>query len=162
MIVRTVWQFSDPLTSPSLTLYNYITSESSVADENKLRFISTLKPVRIRNHAPRWKMSSSRSGGLLNRGYWLAYRPLRKYRNILCLSPQILHKALLPVSLETSNDPKRKQKQCLSKIWGDKQRVLWYFPKWPIETWQAQDLYSKCCCWPQQLHLLVYFISHVG
>ena len=28
---------------------------------------------------------------------------------------------------------KRNRKQCLCKIWGDKQRVLWYFPKWPIE-----------------------------
>ena len=32
----------------------------------------------------------------------------------------------------THTGPKRKQKQCLCKTWGDKQRVLWYFPKWPI------------------------------
>ena len=36
------------------------------------------------------------------------------------------------VSLGTYNGPKRKQKQCLSKIWGDKQRVIWYFLEWPI------------------------------
>ena len=42
--------------------------------------------------------------------------------------------SLLPVSLKTYNGPKRKQKQCSCKIWGDKQRVLWYFPKWPIAT----------------------------
>ena len=40
--------------------------------------------------------------------------------------------ALFPVSLGTYNGPERKQKQCLCKIWGDKQRVLWYFPNWPI------------------------------
>ena len=50
----------------------------------------------------------------------------------LCLYPQILQKALFPVSLGTYNGPKRKQKQCLCKIWGDKQRVLCYFPEWPI------------------------------
>ena len=40
--------------------------------------------------------------------------------------------ALFLVSLGTYNGRKRKQKQCLCKIWGDKQRVLWYFPNCPI------------------------------
>ena len=35
-------------------------------------------------------------------------------------------------SLGTILSPKRNWKQCLCKIWGDKQRVLWYFPKWPV------------------------------
>ena len=35
-------------------------------------------------------------------------------------------------SLGTIVSPKRNWKQCLCKIWGDKQRVLWYFLKWPI------------------------------
>ena len=55
-----------------------------------------------------------------------------KYHNTLCLSPQILHKHCFQFSHGTYKGPKRKQKQCLCKIWGDKQRVLWYFPKWPM------------------------------
>jgi len=35
-------------------------------------------------------------------------------------------------SLGTIVSPKRNWKKCYCKIWGDKQRVLWYFPKWPI------------------------------
>jgi len=31
---------------------------------------------------------------------------------------------------------KRNWKQCLCKIWGDKQKVLWYFPEWPIDESQ--------------------------
>ena len=27
-----------------------------------------------------------------------------------------------------------KQKQCLCKMWRDKQRVLWYFRKWPVKA----------------------------
>jgi len=37
------------------------------------------------------------------------------HHNTLCLSPQIF-----PVSLRTYKDPKRKQEQCLCKIWEDK------------------------------------------
>ena len=53
-----------------------------------------------------------------------------KYHNTLCLSPQILHKHCL--SLGTIGSPKRNWKQDLCKILVDKQRVLWYFLKWPI------------------------------
>ena len=53
-----------------------------------------------------------------------------KYHNTLCLFPQILHKHCFCFLLGPLNQ--RNWKQCLCKIWGDKQRVLWYFPKWPI------------------------------
>ena len=58
-----------------------------------------------------------------------------KYHNTLCLALQILHKHCFQLglgALGTYNGPKRKQKQCLCKIWGAKQRVLWHFPKWAI------------------------------
>ena len=45
---------------------------------------------------------------------------------ILFVCPPKFCKALFPVSLGNYNGPKRKQKQCLCKIWGDKQRVLWF------------------------------------
>ena len=32
---------------------------------------------------------------------------------------------------------KRNWKQCLCKIWVDKQRILWYFPKWGIHVFQS-------------------------
>ena len=56
-----------------------------------------------------------------------------KYHNTLCLSPQILHNHCFQfLDRGTYNGPKKKQKQCLCKFRGDKQGVLWYFPKWPI------------------------------
>ena len=59
-------------------------------------------------------------------------RPLRKILYYSLFVPLNFAQALFPVSLGTFNGPKRKQKECLCKIWGDKQRVLWYFRKWPI------------------------------
>ena len=50
------------------------------------------------------------------------------YHNTLPFPPQIEHKLwLFLFSLGTIVSPKRNWKQCLCKIWGDKQRVLWYF-----------------------------------
>ena len=43
-----------------------------------------------------------------------------------------LNRLFVLFSLGTIASPKRNLKQCLCKIGGDKQRVLWYFPKWPI------------------------------
>ena len=40
------------------------------------------------------------------------------------------------ISFNTILSPKRNWKQCLCKMWGDTQRVLWYFPKWPIDGMQ--------------------------
>ena len=56
-----------------------------------------------------------------------------KYHNTLCLPPPPKF-CLSSVSsfLGTSNGPERKQKQCLCKIWGDKEIVSWYCPQWPI------------------------------
>ena len=67
--------------------------------------------------------SSLRSPGMLDA--LLAVDHFGKYHNTLCLSPQTLHKHCFCF-------PKIDWNQCLSKIWGDEQRVLWYFPKWPI------------------------------
>ena len=41
------------------------------------------------------------------------------------------------VSLGNIRSSKRNWKKCLCKIWGDKQRVLWYFPMWPINLKQV-------------------------
>ena len=57
--------------------------------------------------------------------------PLSKYRNTLSVL-QNFAKALLLFSLGTIVSPRRKWKHCLCKFGGDKQRVLWYFPNWPI------------------------------
>ena len=38
------------------------------------------------------------------------------------------------ISLGTIVRPKINWKQSLCKIWRDKQKVLWYFPKWPIKS----------------------------
>ena len=39
---------------------------------------------------------------------------------------------LITAAKETIVSPERNWKQCLCKILGHKQRILWYFPKWPI------------------------------
>ena len=40
--------------------------------------------------------------------------------------------------------PQEKQKQCLCKIWADKQRVLsWYFPKWPMDGCKKAGMIKK-------------------
>ena len=74
--------------------------------------------------------------------YWRAKRPFSmqillkghfgKCHNSLCLSPLKFCISIVFFYLGTVLSPKRNCKQCLCKIWGDKQRVLWYFPKWPI------------------------------
>ena len=46
-------------------------------------------------------------------------------------------------SLGTIVSPKRNWKQCLRKIWGDKQILLWYFPKWPIVYSSLAVAYEK-------------------
>ena len=46
--------------------------------------------------------------------------------------PSLHPKALFLFSLGTIVSLKRNWKQCSYQIWGDKQRVLWHFPKWPI------------------------------
>ena len=53
-----------------------------------------------------------------------------KYHNNLCLSPPILHKpsSLLGLTMV----PRENKNNACAKFWGDKQRVLWCFPKWPI------------------------------
>ena len=54
----------------------------------------------------------------------------RKYHNTLCLSPQILHKHCFQFLLRITMVP-RENKMLMQNL-GQKQRVLWYFPKWPI------------------------------
>ena len=57
------------------------------------------------------------------------------YHNALCFSPQNFAWALFSVSLGAILTPKRNWRQCLCKIWGDKQRALWYvmvFLEWSI------------------------------
>ena len=70
--------------------------------------------------------------------------------------PQIL----LQVSLETYNGPKRKQKQCLCKIWGDKQRVLWYLPKWPMKDTRPLLFSSNPCTSPFSLSVYLSITPH--
>ena len=53
--------------------------------------------------------------------------------NTLCLSPHILNRHCFQFLLGLNNGPKRKQKQCLCKICGYKQRVSRNFPKWPMQ-----------------------------
>ena len=52
------------------------------------------------------------------------------YYSLLPLPP----KFCISVVFVAIVSPKRNWKQCLCKSWGDKQRVLWYFPKWPISA----------------------------
>ena len=59
-------------------------------------------------------------------------RPFRKIPNYSLFVPPNFASALFLFSLGTIVSPKRNWKQCLHQIWGDKQRVFWYFPKWPI------------------------------
>ena len=57
---------------------------------------------------------------------------LRKHRNTLCLSPQFLHKHCFQFLLGLTKVPRENNINAYAKFGGDKQRVLWYFPKWPI------------------------------
>ena len=54
-----------------------------------------------------------------------------------CLNHNIFLNVYLTLVIDETTyrsivSPKRNWKQCLCKIWRDKQRVLWHFPKWPI------------------------------
>ena len=56
-----------------------------------------------------------------------------KYHNTLSLSPQILHRHCFQFLLGLTIIPREnKNNACFCKFWRDKQRVLWYFPNWPI------------------------------
>ena len=55
-----------------------------------------------------------------------------KYHNTLCLSPQILHKNCFQFLLGLIMVPRENKNNGYAKFGGDKQRVLWYFPNWPI------------------------------
>ena len=74
----------------------------------------------------KWKYNN----GTLER---FSIRHFGKYHSSLCLSPQILHKHCFCFLLGPLS-PKRNWKQCLCKTWGDRQRILWYFLKWPMEV----------------------------
>ena len=80
---------------------------------------------------------------------WPCTGHFQKYHNTLCLSSKIFHKhcfyfllGLTIVSWE--------KKQCLCKILEDKQRVLWYFWKWPIAVFWCEAKVFKAsiitCC----------------
>ena len=60
-------------------------------------------------------------------------RPFRKIlKYSLFVPPNFAQALFLFLFIGTIVSPKRNWKPCLFKIWGDKRRVLWYFPKWPI------------------------------
>ena len=56
-----------------------------------------------------------------------------KYHNTLCLSLQILHKHCFQFLWGFTMVPRENKNNAYVKFWGHKQRVLWYFPKFPIE-----------------------------
>jgi len=55
-----------------------------------------------------------------------------KYHNTLCLSPQILLKHCFQFLLGLPMVPRENKNNAHAKFGGNKQRVLWYFPKRPI------------------------------
>ena len=57
-----------------------------------------------------------------------------KYHNTLCLSPQSLLKHCFQFLLGLTMVPRENKNNAYAKFGGDKQRVLWDFPKWPIGT----------------------------
>ena len=71
-------------------------------------------------------------------GYMRLNRPVRKIPQYSLFVPPDFAKALFLFSLGTIVIPKRNWKQCLCKIWGHKQRVLWYFPNWPIHDFSFE------------------------
>ena len=64
---------------------------------------------------------------------FICNRPFRKIpKYSLFVPPNFAQALFLGFFVGTIVSPKRNWKPCLFKIWGDKRRVLWYFPKWPI------------------------------
>ena len=81
-------------------------------------------------------------------------RPLRKNRNTLCLFPQILHNHCFQFLLGLNNGPKRKQQQCLCKIWGTNKKYYRIFRNgllWPASSCVMIALLPKQCCGQSRL-----------
>ena len=77
-----------------------------------------------------------------------------KYHNTFCLSPQILQKHCFQFLLGITMFRRGKKKQCLCKIWGNKQRVLWYFPNWPIVgCFGLYESVEQLCHWWKYGHM---------
>ena len=66
-----------------------------------------------------------------------------KYHNTLCLSPQILHKHCFQFLLGLTMVPRENKNNAYVKLGGGggrKQRILWYFPKWPMRIQYTKNL----------------------
>ena len=102
--------------------------------------LRSLKNSGLKGSEPVTLTSRCRCDELTNRAMkspftWLLIDHFGKYHNILCLSPQILHKHCFQFLLGLTTVPRENKNNAYAKIWGDKQRVLWYFPKWPFSLW---------------------------
>ena len=51
--------------------------------------------------------------------------------------PKILHDHCLQFLLGHEDVPREIENNACANLWGHKQRVLWYFPKWPVASWRA-------------------------
>ena len=55
--------------------------------------------------------------------------------------------------------PRENKNIAYAKFGGDKQRILWYFPKWPIDNTRMKTLYSILCSFMQHVQQTVNTIN---
>ena len=83
----------------------------------------------------------SKSSHFLNSGWQYSLYAISENTITLFAFPPKFYISIL-FSLGTIVSPKRNWKQCLRKIWSDKQRVLWYFSKRLIVHTRVRALYG--------------------
>ena len=85
------------------------------------------------------------------------------YHNTLCLSTQILHKAfhVFVFFWDYCKSQEKLEEKRLCKILKNKQRVLWYFPKWLMRTkqcyWRNEE---KPSCFTARIPVHFFAVLH--
>ena len=83
----------------------------------------------------------SKSPHFLKSGWQYSLHPISENTIMLFACPPKFYISIVFV-FSRDHCPKRNWKQCLRKIWRDKQRVLWYFSKWLIVHTRVRVLYG--------------------